>query len=233
MPHLPIFMHLTKTAGGTLKEGIRQAAGMRPLFVYSPDALAEFDREEHNIVYGHMAFGVHATLDIPPEYYCFLRHPWSRTISHFHHLANNDRSRVGDKMRRYDDINDFFRHGRHWEFENFMCRMLSGVADGDCEVDRLYELAADNAVRHFRFIGFHEFFDLSVLKLSHCLGRRIRIRRNVNVGSYDRFSVNRRTADRIVAENQADMRLYRFCLTQFLERFDSGRDFLLADSRPF
>lgn len=215
-----IFLHQTKTAGGTLKTALRNCDGLNVEFLYGPEdrqRLAEADLSEVDLVYGHSIFGVHEDLGLAPRYMCFLRHPVMRTISHYYHLRNVDKGPVGNKIRESKDINDFFRASEHWEFSNFLSKTISGIGRGEVpEGTTLFKAAVKNVDEHFEFMGFQEFFPLSVLKLGDLLGVRIRLAKDINMGTYRLGDVSPRTIRKIERMNRIDLRLYAYCLKKFI-----------------
>ena len=216
-----IFLHIPKTAGGTLKRALREATNLNVEFVYSNEdksRIAESEASEIDLVYGHAAFGVHDRIGLPDTtgYMCFMRHPLSRTISHYYHLRNVDRGRLGDKIRSSDNINDFFARLKHREFNNLMCRAISGSPVGERSDDEWFEAAAQNIDRSFEFIGFQEFLPMSLKRLSEVLGTSIVIQKDVNVGRYSQKDVTDETVAQINALNGADLRIYRYAVSKFL-----------------
>ena len=223
---VPIFIHITKTAGGTLKEAVRSAPGLSPHFIYSQDARSCFDPKVSHLVFGHFGFGIHEELGLAPCYITFLRHPFTRTVSHYYHLVKVDRSRVGDMIRHYDDINHFFAEQRYWEFNNLMCRFISGdVKNVSCS-DETYDRAVNNIENYFLYIGIQEYFDISIFQLSHLLETKLRVKKRINVGSYSFAEMNRATIKRIIELNQQDIKLYKLCIGRFIARFGRLEKFL-------
>ena len=185
------FIHITKTAGGSLKEALR-ASPADVLFHYNTDEgfRLAFDYEERpEIVYGHFLFGDHEKMGLIPRYACFLREPVARTISHYHHLKSNDFSRVGDRVRAYENLSDYLLQERRWEFDNLQCRILSGVGDkiafGDVGFS-VYEKARQNLERYFEFVGIFERMDESLDQLRQLVPSLNCDLPMVNKGSYDK-----------------------------------------------
>jgi hypothetical protein len=216
-----VCLHITKTAGGTLKRALK-ATPLNVEFVYGKadkDALLAKDLSKVDILYGHMPYGVHTKVgyDYSPRYMCFMRHPTARTISHYFHLRNVDRSPVGDRIRQSDDINDFFKTCDHWEFRNFMTGSISGLGPNimNKEQDAL-DLAKKNMDETFDFIGFQEYFSFSMRKLSTILNADLQVERDVNVGRYDLSQVSDRTLGIIEEYTKLDFQLYKYALQKFL-----------------
>lgn len=216
-----IFLHITKTAGGTLKTAVQEAYGKNVRFVYSAeevDSIIDSNLDRLKLVYGHQLFGVHKLLNLAPRYMCFVRHPVQRTISHFYHLQNVDKGPVGKKIQGYKSIDDFFDKGEHWEFENLMSKIISGDGrEKEIDVGALFSRAKHNLHENFEFVGIQEFFSLSVRVLSEILGRKLEIENNVNIGYYDERFISKETIEKIEYLNDCDMKIYKYCINRFLE----------------
>ena len=215
-----ISLHITKTAGGTLKVALSELKNRRVEMVYNradQDRLREQDLSGVDLIYGHAIWGIHQRLGIPPVYGCFLRHPLTRTISHYFHLRNVDKGPVGELIRKSADINEFFAGTDYWEFTNLQLRIISGLGnqpmiDPQGTLDR----GRENLAKTFRFVGFQEFFPMSVRKLSAVLGTEIALAKDINIGHYTLNDVLPETIDKIEALNALDMQLYRECLGKYL-----------------
>ncbi|MFN3972949.1 MAG: hypothetical protein ACK4L4_16545 [Gemmobacter sp.] len=211
---------MTKTAGGTLKTALRETPEGMVQFIYGEDDLnriRQLDLSSTKLVYGHTVFGVHERLKLPAKYICFLRHPVTRTISHYYHLRNVDQGPVGEKIRKSSDINDFFANFKHWEFSNFMTKIVSGL--GAVPVGRDsggLELAIKNLDTSFSFVGFQEFFPLSVRRMSKIIGIDINLKKDINIGRYSLSDVLPETLAKIEKLNEVDLALYRHCIGRYL-----------------
>lgn len=247
-----IFLHLTKTAGGTLKLALADAFGSDVEMLYGPadlERLKEANLSKTKMIYGHTTFGVHERLGFTktPRHYCFMRHPVTRTISHYYHLRDVEKGPVGDKIRASEDINDFFANMQHWEFSNFMVKVLSGfvkqtpgkaantpleeakhknfmakllsgfakTSPSTAERTSLEE-AKHNLDTYFDFVGFQEYFPLSMVKLEKQLGREIPIENSINIGRYTLEGISNKTLKNIIEINKADLELYKYALQKFL-----------------
>ncbi|WP_371170990.1 hypothetical protein [Aliiroseovarius sp. 2305UL8-7] len=215
-----IMLHLTKTAGGTLNTALRSAPNLNVEMVYSVDEEHQLNGQDHghiDLFYGHMFFGVHERIGLQPtpRYLCFMRHPVTRTISHYYHLRNHDESFIGDIMRKSSDINDFFETTGYWEFSDLMSKVISGKQKHD-DKEELFRMAVHNLDNYFDFVGFQEFFALSVRDLNKTLGTKLDIQSNANVGVYSFDEVSEETVQRIESLNAIDLRLYRHALDKFL-----------------
>ena len=217
-----VCLHITKTAGGTLKSALQSAAGLNVEFIYNAmdrQKLAERDLSGVDMIYGHAMFGIHNELRFGDDakYMCFMRHPLARTISHYYHLRNVDKGAIGDKIRQSSDINDFFENYHHWEFSNMMTRVVSGVGVArGADEDEILEKASENLRKRFSFVGFQEFFSFSMRDLSKFLQQDLPLEKDINVGRYDISAISQKTLDHITETNQQDLALYKLALRRFL-----------------
>lgn len=215
-----IMLHITKTAGGTLKTSLMNTEDLNVEFLYGPADLEKLQTRELDsveLIYGHTMMGVGDQLGLPDaRYMCFMRHPVARTISHYYHLRNVEKGPVGEKIRQSEDINDFFENFQHWEFSNFMAKVISGVGPGVDENRSLVQTAMTNINDRFDFVGFQEYFPLSLRKLSKTLGKQIKVEKDINIGRYTLGSVSEATITKIEDINKADIELYKFSLNKFL-----------------
>lgn len=211
------FLHLTKTAGGTLRRALKGAMGERVRFANAP-ALKEIENAQLDgveILFGHNTYGIHESLGRTPRYACFVRHPVARVVSHYYQLRNVDRSPIGDKIRESTDINDYFKRSSYRGFANMMTRVIAG--HGPQSDDERLAVALENIEQRFAFVGFQEHFNQSLRRLGGMLGVRLAPKRNMNVGHYNLAEVSDRTLEAIEAANEADLALYRRCLWWFLD----------------
>lgn len=217
-----VCLHITKTAGGTLKAALAEATSLKVAFVYNADdreRVKNSSPQNLDLIFGHMPFGVHHDLNLPEttRYMCFMRHPVTRTISHYYHLRNVDKGPIGEKIRESQNINDFFKNYQHWEFSNFMTKLISGI--GAAQPPRgatIYKDAVNNLETKFDFVGFQEFLPISMRKFSIVLKSDIKLNRDVNIGKYSFESIAEETIERIYELNAQDIRLYKHTLNLFL-----------------
>ncbi|MCR5858811.1 sulfotransferase family protein [Mesorhizobium sp. J428] len=186
-----LFMHITKTAGGSLKDALRRS-GEDIIFHYPGEQGFNMNlayERKPKILFGHYVFGAHKAVNVEPRYACFLREPIARTISHFHHLRNNDRSAIGDKTREFERIEEYLNTAKHWEFDNFLCRVISGVANkaryGEAGRN-VYSAARENLYKYFEYIGIFEDMTSSLDRLRNIVPNLPADIGSVNKGAYER-----------------------------------------------
>lgn len=173
--HPLFFMHITKTAGGSLKELMRSSSlNVRFHYPSEPGWRHDFNyKDGADIYFGHYVYGVHSIVQAEARYAAFVRDPIARSISHFNHLKNNDRGPVGQEVRKYNSIDAYILGARHWEFDNFLCRVISGVGEkesfGRIGFD-VYLQALEHLTNTFSFIGIFEDMDNSLERLNEIVG---------------------------------------------------------------
>ena len=210
------FLHITKTAGGSLKEIVRHSpADVRLHYPGEPGYSREFEYDRmHEVYFGHFFYGAHAKVGAEPRYAAFLREPVSRTVSHYHHLVNHDSGKVGDMVRSYPDLKTFLESRRRWEFDNFMCRVIAGTANQP-KVGQLgpeiYEQAVENLRRHFVFIGLFEDLEGSLARLNEIIPLRHGKLPHVNKGRY-KDQLDAETQELLDDANRYDRLLYQEAL---------------------
>ncbi|RUL89785.1 hypothetical protein [Tautonia sociabilis] len=221
--HPLLFMHLPKTAGGSILAVVESSFQPPDLYLFyhddpsrAADEIAEAGPAR--LIYGHFVYGLHQTLDVPPRYCCFLRNPVDRTISHFYHLKTADPGPYGDLARGFDSVGDFVERSGYWAASNLMCRMITGLGDGRVPPDDLLAGWAKTLLRdHFPIFGISEFLPLSLEVLRRTIGLSLDSFPVVNKGSYRLRELSQRDIDLVVSANQADLDLYGFAVRRFLD----------------
>ena len=209
-----LFMHLTKTAGGTLKESFRSAVPADQIEFYYPAEPGFTSPSAYDpnlaVIFGHFIFGIHERVSPDARYACILRDPVSRHLSHYFHLRNFDHSRVGNAARDSNSFVDYIHKHKRWEFDNFYVRLLSGVAEkvpfgkiGEPEL----RSALDNLRNRFVFVGLFDAFPDVVAALGRYMSRELVIGETINQGRGGVISID----DKLLAAKISayDLALYR------------------------
>lgn len=206
------FMHITKTAGGTIKRLLREAdIGAQFHYPGEDNFSAGFAYpDDCPVVYGHYRFGAHQLMKSEPKYGCFVREPIARTVSHFHHLKNVAKIPVGDRAREHQTIDVFLQNTKSMDMDNLQTRMLSGIGR-DVGYDKLdesaLELAVENLKKYFVFIGVFEDLHASVDQLGEIFPTLNPDLPHVNKGKYTE-DMSAAVRAEVVARNEFDLRLY-------------------------
>jgi len=220
MHEINYFLHITKTAGGSIKALLKQNLSEKAIFHNGHSNLPSID-SSIDVIFGHFLHDLHENYpDFNHSYSCFLRNPVNRVISHYHHLYNVDQSKVGNKIRNSGkDINEYFLDYNHWEFSNAMCKIIAGIKHHEQKwTDETILTQAIENLRKFKFIGIFELMQLSMFELSKKYNLDISNVPKVNIGNYKMQSINDDTIKEIKRINRYDIILYKFAIDQFLKR---------------
>jgi hypothetical protein len=236
------FVHIPKTAGGTVTSMLAAAYSKRGLhkagnYVRGPETAAKklakrpggwdsWQRKGGRVSVGHVPYGVFRE-HMPPGtlYMTFLREPVDRVLSHYHrHIGRRDPSRAGRPGKRgrvkADSIEEALVEMRLPQINNLATRFLCGHPSPLGELpDSALEDAKAN-LREFAFVGIQERFDESLSLLHRTFGFDLvppDAYENRHVSS-DRPAVDEIPQDEralIVECNQLDIDLYTFGLELF------------------
>jgi hypothetical protein len=223
------FVHIPKTAGGTLKSVLSEALGREALhdsgnYLRDPETTVAQSfplRRGQRITIGHVPYGLYRErLPGDTRYITLLREPVDRVISHYYrHLAG-----------KAGTLPDALESGMP-QLTNLMTRFLCG------HIDILGELpdgALDDAkanLEGFTFVGFQERFDESLLLLLERIGVP-----QLAYGASRHVSESRPSLDDlaeeeraiIAAHNQLDVELYRWARGRFDAELEARGDDLRA-----
>ncbi len=165
---LTIFLHISKTAGTSLRNTLMRTVPPGELLLIYPGATPGLSlakshrvtlpqRDRLRWVFGHVKFGFDRHVTQPCRYVTFIREPMERLRSNFaHHAAYGTEFELGGiRVSPATVLND----GLSEEFDNVMTRVLTGfghdvVPLGEMGADEV-NLALANVRRHFSFVGRH------------------------------------------------------------------------------
>lgn len=226
-PNAPplLFLHLPKTAGGSIRELIENAYQIPDLYLFYLNEGVTYEQAavEANgarLVYGHFAHGFHANLGCAPLYTCFLRNPIERTISHYYYViaAAEDSGLEGEMARSAGSIGKFIERTRLYTNENMMCRIISGFLDNmSISDDALFGRAMRHMDQQFPVFGITELMPLSLEVMRRSIGLPVdSLPPQVNKGNYRLKELTDHDIEQVVRVNQADLRLYRWAVDRFL-----------------
>ena len=225
MRDLDFFLHITKTAGGSIKKLLADQLNDEVLFHNSHNDVPEL-KDETKMLFGHFLVDIHKEYDqVTPKYLCFLRNPINRVASHYYHLYNVDKSPIGDKIRSSgNDINEYFKRVNHWEFSNAMCKIIAGkeTFDQKWSDEKILQIAMNN-MRKFKFVGIFEFLEISLIRLSKLYNLNITEVPSVNIGSYKFSKINDETINKIIRINKYDWILYNYGIDLFWKQISRGK----------
>ncbi len=220
-----IFLHIPKTAGTSLRNMITKIyPGPQCLLLYypapySPDTIHTIEQQlsPAKILYGHVSFGIHQLLGVKdPQYMTFLRHPFARVISLYHHYARTEGTPYYSAIRGGLSLPAFLERRLTHETNNHMTRILSGYSKpGILDEDKVLEQALSNLDQYFSFVGLTDQFEKSVALLAQQLNwaRKPAIPRlNVGKNTSKIIGLNSETQPILEKYNRLDKLLYeRIC----------------------
>ena len=169
--------------------------------------------ERAEAIYGHLSFGVHETLGIPPRYAAIVRDPVDRVISFFRHIARDPASEFYGPIAEGVTLRELLDSEQCHQLYNSMVRVMSGHSDVSTVSDRrVLDRAISNMDRHFVAVGVTERMDESVAMIGKALGWQhlpMIPRDNVTPTS-DRFDLDldADTLAAILRFNTLDLELY-------------------------
>lgn len=235
-----IFMHIPKCAGSTLTAILQQNFPECKRFHVNPMnivasrkkliLLPDEDRDQIDLLYGHLSFGWHEPLDRDAVYFTVVRHPVARITSHYNYVlfGSNQNHYLHDEIvRKNMSIADYVTSGVSVELNNGQVRLFAGVEDipqepyGKSMISygtndpALLDMAMNHAERWFALIGIQECFDETLILLRDILGIRDITYRSLNIGKADGRNYivpSQKEIDTIVAYNKLDMALYNWAL---------------------
>jgi hypothetical protein len=220
-----LFLHLPKTAGGSIRQLIESAYQAPDLYLFYLNEGTSYEQaaveaKGARLVYGHFAHGFHEHLGCDPLYTCFLRNPVERTISHYHYViaAAKDSGREGEIAQNAGSIGKYIEQTRLYTNENMMCRIISGlVGDMSISDDALFGRAMRHMEQQFPVFGITELMPLSLEVMRRSIGLPVdSLPPQVNKGNYRLKELTDHDIEQVVRANQADLRLYRWAVDRFL-----------------
>lgn len=239
-PPLLAFVHIPKTAGGTVTSMLAAAypeegLGKSGNYLHDSDrsewkvvkrsgkGWEDWRRAGGRVVTGHTPYGVFRE-HLPPDtrYMTFLREPIDRVLSHYHrHIRRRDPSRAGSpkelakRRSKANSLHEALVEMRLPDLRNVATRFL---CSDPSPPDDLSESALDDAkanLREFAFVGLQERFQESIILLQRTLDLSL-----VPPGGFEdrHISTDRPTVEEIpdsdrelIADcNGLDIELYRF-----------------------
>lgn len=246
------FVHIPKTAGGTVVNMLAQAYSRSALhdagnYVVGPKKSSrkltrrrggwlEWERRGGRATAGHVPYAVYRRhLPQGTRYLTFLREPVDRVVSHYYqHIRQRQDGRDPRALNRgkvlTGSIEEAFELGLPMMC-NLATRFLCGHAS---PMGKLPENALDDAkanLRDFAFVGLQERFEESILLLQRMLGLELTpyLNRHVSIGRPLVADLPEEERRLILAHNQLDAELYAFGKELFDRSVASAGDGFGAD----
>ncbi|MDA0375998.1 MAG: sulfotransferase family 2 domain-containing protein [bacterium] len=187
-PQILIYMHMQKCGGTTLREVVERQferpfhmnesiyrGGWRVIERF--EAMEPFQQkirqnllQEHDVLMGHLPYGVHTMLSKPSVYITMLREPLDRVVSLYEYWKNSHlQTEIGDSLLEFLTTKVF----GHALKDNHMVRVFNGtkgfqVRYGELTNDHLVTAIAN--MEKCAFVGLAEHFDTSLSILQDMFG---------------------------------------------------------------
>jgi hypothetical protein len=251
---LPLFLHIPKTGGTTLKSCIyhqykadeydksEEGYLVNGIYYYpdgfhkepgaaSPtEVIRALERHEIRAVVGHFSFGIHMYVRRPWTYVTLLRNPVDRVISLYYHIRRYKHNPLHEIVSGGISIEDFVLHLSCREADNDQTRRISGLEPefGACSISTL-DKAKDNLRRSFSVVGVTECFDETMILIKRMLGwaqEPCYVPSLVNKDRPAHAALPRKSIEAILERNELDTKLYEFAKELLYERIAyQGPDF--------
>lgn len=216
-----IFVHIPKTAGGTLNSIIPRYYPKERIYLHQAgdaareefNSLSSSNKNELRAIHGHLYFGIHKELERPYFYVTFLRDPIDRLISAYYFIRERPHHpKYKDAMTL--TLQEYYQQGLGGkEQENGQTRILSGQYDteGRCTPSML-DIAKQNLQEHVNLVGLTERFDESLLMISAALNWQFPFyyQHNVATSRPEKSDIPAEMLTFLQQYNEYDMELYRY-----------------------
>ena len=230
-----IFVHIPKTAGGTLNSLIHRFYPKERIYRYEwgEEARLKFEalpveaKNELDAIYGHLYFGIHSHLKRPYFYVTFLRDPIERLISAYYFIKERPHHPQYATTLNLS-LREFYEQGYGGkEQDNGQTRILSGQYDIDtlCNSEML-ELAKRHLKEQVQVVGITERFDESLLLISKHLNWNLPLYYERNVASKrpQKSEIPSDTLAFLQKYNEYDIELYTYACDLFDETVHQQSD---------
>jgi hypothetical protein len=232
-PRTLIFLHIPKAAGTTLQDiVIRQYnGGTGYRFTGSParleafKALPEEQRADHDVLTGHVHFGIHRWVPGPSTYMTMLRDPVDRVVSHYHFVLQRPEHYLHPIVTAKGyTLHDYVANRITIELDNdqtryFLLREHREIPFGAMTPGMLDE-AKGTLEAYFPVVGLAERFDDSLVQMQ-CEFGWLDVsyeRRNVTRDRPSADQIPAATAALIRETNRFDVELCEFARTLLTRR---------------
>ncbi|MEA2041474.1 MAG: sulfotransferase family 2 domain-containing protein [Bacteroidota bacterium] len=224
-----IFLHIPKAGGSTLHRIAEHQYVPKKIFTVKGDAINKYLSKLNNLskkevdnlqfIKGNLPFGIHRTLPGKYQYITILRDPVRRVISHYYYVKQSTTHYLHQK---YDlknmSLKEYVSNPPTNELNNGQVRFLCGLPKVDYglggrdyigEEQKMLDAAKEN-LRNMPAFGLLERYDLSLLLFADILNWHSPYYKIRNKAKVKKEKVSDETLEIIKANNQADIKLYRF-----------------------
>ncbi|MBK7667413.1 MAG: sulfotransferase family 2 domain-containing protein [Sphingobacteriaceae bacterium] len=233
-----LFVHIPKTAGTSFALILaKRFKGLRKLQFYSPKERERYpkveasEKENYDLIYGHIPFIGNQGLKRGMEYFTFFRTPRERLLSQYKHIKGDGNHIIKSKVNVDEySLKDFLKQGIVKNFDNLMTRYLSGNINKDyLKINNEdLELAIKNFDANFNIFGLTEKFDESLVLLSDYMNwpPLLYVRENKSSFKINPEEFDEETESLIQACNQFDDVLFKHAKAKFDKLLESKKEFV-------
>ncbi len=230
------FVHIPKTAGGTLKAIIARAYGKRAMvdagnYLLNPEqskqrALAR--PRSNRITIGHVPLGFfRSSMDERARVITMMREPVERVLSHYFSHVHN---RVSIDGKLIQSLGEALGGGLP-QLSNLATRFLCDSPEGTIDAEALSQ--AKQNLRSFAFVGLQERFEESVILLHQVLGLSEVFpygeRRHANEDRPTALDLSGRERQAVIDQNALDLELYETATEVFEAAFRDVRPMVASN----
>jgi hypothetical protein len=236
-----IFIHIPKTAGSTFISILRKVYNGDKIFLISGGsavpsnyqyevALLNFTRLDKKILdkvellAGHMPVVINdKTSEF--KFITFLRNPIERVVSDYKYITTN----FGNPLHLLVNdisISDYVSRNEDLQLDNLQTRLISGKLEGEITCSDV-EIARRVIKDHFAFVGFTEYFNISLIYFRDRLNwPKNLIFKKENITKKSNLIITDKDLTAIEKYNKFDMQLYNECLGPFLDEARNSKAYL-------
>jgi len=213
-----IFLHISKTAGTTLREIATKAYdenNVTEVYGSEEEKKVKFDNaldKGGELIFGHFDFSFIPDSVEGYQIITFLRNPLDQVVSHYLHFAQKNKWELDDE--------NFLSFLESYEGQNWQCQYLAGwrrEKKALADKEALFQKAISNLNERVDFCGITERFDDSLLWLESKLGW-IKVaykKRNMAQQPGAAQQIQQKFKSEILEANGFDQRLYELALKMF------------------